>query len=125
MFLKHGLTPLSTAIFIAIVCLIPGSGIPDAPFSGMDKLLHAFMFAVLAFQTQTFFLKQYSVPFLRLSPVKACVLFCAFFGALIELLQGSFVQNRNADLLDLLADLLGTGAGLLVFRLIHGKFKHT
>ncbi|MBL0913591.1 MAG: VanZ family protein [Bacteroidia bacterium] len=125
MFIKHGLTPLSTAIFILIVCLIPGSGIPDAPFSGMDKLIHAFMFGVLAFQTLTFFRKQYSVPFLRLSSVKACVLFCTIFGALIELLQGSFVQNRSADLSDLLADILGTGCGLLVFGLIHGKFKHT
>lgn len=125
MFIKHGLTPFGTAVFIAVICLIPGSGIPDAPFSGMDKPVHAFLFAILAFQTLTFFLKQYSVTFLRLSPVKACVLFCTFFGALIELLQGAFVQNRSADLTDLLADILGTGFGLLLFRLIHGKLTHT
>jgi len=124
MFFRHGFTTFCTAVCIALLCLSPGSGMPESPFWGMDKLVHAFLFMVLAFQMLTFFQKQYSLYIFRLIPVKATIIISIFYAALIELFQSSFVINREGDLFDLAADIIGLGLGLFAFRFIHGKLNY-
>lgn len=124
MFYRHGFTAFCTAVCIGILCLTPGSGMPDGPFGGMDKLVHAFLFMVLSFQLLTFFQKQYSVFVLRFKAVKATVIISTFYGACIELFQTSFVVNRDGDLFDLIADVIGIAFGLLLFKIIHGKLNY-
>ena len=71
---------------------------------GWDKLQHAAALGVLAFIIFN------SLETYGYSAAKAGVLcFCAatLFGGLIELFQGLFTINRDADILDLAADGLG------------------
>ncbi len=124
MFWQHGILPFFWALGILILCLMPASDFPNSTINGMDKIVHAVLFCVLAFLMHTFFQRQYTVAFLRSKPMEATLSFCVFFGAFIELLQASFVVNRNGDLVDLLADIAGVGIGLLLFRWVHGKFVY-
>lgn len=124
MFFRHGFSTFCTLVCIGILCLLPGSGMPDSPFVGMDKFVHAFLFLVLAFQMLTFCQKQYSVTVLRLKPLQSTIVICVFYGALIELIQGSFVYNREADLIDLLFDMFGVALGFLLFYFIHKKLNY-
>jgi VanZ family protein len=41
---------------------------------------------------------------------------CLFYGILIEVIQELFVLSRGAEVLDVIADLLGASLGLLLFR---------
>jgi len=41
---------------------------------------------------------------------------CLIYGILIEVTQELYVSSRGAEVLDVIADLVGTGLGLLFFR---------
>ncbi|MBZ9964995.1 VanZ family protein [Mesorhizobium sp. BR1-1-2] len=68
-----------------------------------DKLNHASAFAVLAFLG--------SLGWPRHKP--ALIVFLAFVGAAIEVLQGTTAIGRDFDVLDWVADCVGMACGLL------------
>jgi len=74
---------------------------------GWDKLQHAAAFAVVTL------LAGWSFAPLGTRPLPGWFrgwLFAVFWGALIEVLQGTLTRTRTADWRDFLADLLGAGA---------------
>jgi VanZ family protein len=76
-------------------------------FAGGDKLLHALGFGCLVGWWGNVF----STWRARWRAALACLV----YGALVEVLQ-AFTPPRSADALDLLADAIGIGAGLLLLR---------
>ena len=53
---------------------------------------------------------------LSVQNAKLIVLFLtAFIGGLIEILQANFIKNRNGDISDFIADLIGSLLGLLIY----------
>lgn len=78
-------------------------------FSHQDKLLHATAYAVMAFFVVNYL--KYRCSTLKMTLLLSFV-FCAFYGASDEWHQ-SFVEGRQADSLDWLADCFG--AALLLF----------
>jgi len=106
-YLDIPLTLIVTTV-LTVVMLWPINQPLPAP-KGIDKLIHFFAFAALAFPlTRTG----------RVSIVKVFVGASAF-GGIIEVIQPSF--NRSADLNDWIADITGVifgiGCGLLYRRL--------
>ena len=92
---------------------IPGKSLPELPALHFDKVIHALIYAVLGGLSYLGF----PVTVSRRLGVLAAALLATLFGASDEFHQ-LFVAGRSADLLDLLADgvgsLLGAGSAALV-----------
>ena len=104
------------SVFISILFLLPTKEIPKLfdTFIPIDKLVHVVIFLVLTF-LWLFYVNSV------LNDIKPIVLFfilavCLFYGILIEVTQELYVSSRGADVLDVIADLLGSSLGLLFFR---------
>jgi len=96
--------------------LLPTKEIPKLfdTFIPIDKLVHLFIFLVLTFLWLLYVNN-------GLNDTKPIVLLfilvaCLFYGILIEVIQELFVLSRGAEVLDVIADLLGASLGLLLFR---------
>ncbi|MGY6411575.1 MAG: VanZ family protein [Alkalilacustris sp.] len=97
------------AVLIAILTLMPGDGVPDAP--GNDKLHHFVAFATLV------------MPVVAARP-KAVVWVAPaaiLFGGAIELIQ-PFV-GRSGEWADMLANTLGVGFGVGLGWVAHGVLR--
>lgn len=105
---------------IFIVCLLPGSSLPKDPFLEkihFDKIVH-FSVYILLFLLLIYGLKQ---NFLKKKRIYIASLICISQGIIIEFLQGStFVKGRSFELLDVVANVSGVIAGIL---LIYRKHK--
>jgi VanZ family protein len=95
--------------------LLPTKEIPKLfdTFIPIDKLVHVFIFLVLTF---LWLLYVNSV----LNDTKSILLLfilvaSLFYGILIEVIQELYVSSRGAEVLDVIADLLGASLGLLIF----------
>jgi len=104
------------SVLITIIFLVPIKEIPkllDFPIP-IDKLIHVFIFLVLTF---LWLLYVNSI----LNDTKPIVIFlilvlCLLYGIIIEVIQEFCVLLRGAEVLDVMADLLGAILGLLFFR---------
>ena len=111
---------------IMIVCGIPGSALPKNPIliiPHLDKFVHAFLYFPLAVILGAEFdlaKKKYLV---WAGPVFTLMII-AFYGGMIEILQGTLFVNRSADIFDFLSDVIGGLAGLAVYYLFLRPFFH-
>ena len=108
----------SSVVIIAIFVLsvVPFRSVPDvANFKNSDKLVHIFMYFVLAFTLYYDLIHRSSDVGKKQKQILWLTVFItAFYGGLIEIIQGSFFAPRSCDIRDWAADLIGIAAGLLV-----------
>ncbi len=104
------------SVFITIIFLIPTNEMPELSnfLIPIDKIIHVFIFMAL-----TFLWLSYVNSFLN--NTKPIVLFfimvvCLLYGILIEVIQEFYVLSREAEVFDVIADLIGVSLGLLFFR---------
>lgn len=95
-----------SCIFITILSLLPGSYLPPQTFKIWDKAQHAGAFLLLSLMA------------LHVFPKRTDTVVCGLllYGAAIEVAQ-SATGWRYGDWQDLLADVVGIGAGFAVWRL--------
>lgn len=102
--------PVAVALAILGASLVPGSASGAAGGAvgpvGVDKLLHAGGYAVLAFATL------FALQARSLRTALLVVLLVTAFGGAVELLQ-SPVPGRHLSALDLVADAVGAALGAL------------
>jgi len=118
MFFKSLLPALLWALFILIICGVPGHRIPRVDFLDWlkpDKLVHLFVFGVLCFLMIRGLTKSATVEFLHSHPRLWSVLISIAYGALIEVLQATVFIDRSGDVRDALADAIGALIGMWVF----------
>jgi VanZ family protein len=92
------------------------SGIPPFPWlvkPGVDKLIHAILFAVEA-SLLAFVFGKTERPKLWL-PILA---WCFILGGGLEVVQHIWIESRAGDVLDLLADMVGGVLGLATVRFL-------
>lgn len=103
------------SVFITIIFLLPTNEIPKLfdTFIPIDKLVHVFIFLVLTFLWLLYVnsVLNDTKPILLLFILVASL----FYGILIEVIQELYVSSRGAEVLDVIADLLGASLGLLFF----------
>ena len=124
MFFKYNLFAISWALFILVLTTLPGEDLPDLSFWSLltfDKAAHGFVFAVLVFQLIIGFIKQYQFRQLRYKAVSIAFLIGIFYGAVTELLQEFIFTGREADIMDFVANFIGSLIGVVAFRIIYGK----
>jgi VanZ family protein len=99
---------------ITVLSLLPGNEIPHRGLFGipnLDKAAHMGMYAILGFILVWSFKEK------KWSKYILAVLFCLFYGGIMEILQANIAVNRSGNWDDWLADFIGAVAGLLVFRI--------
>ncbi|GEL18546.1 VanZ family protein [Pseudonocardia asaccharolytica] len=93
------------AVLVSLfVLFLPASGVPSG-FPGSDKLVHVAVFGALAFTGR-----------LAVVPLPGLVAGLAGYAIASEVLQGTLLIGRSAEVLDVLADGIGIAVGLLLAR---------
>jgi VanZ family protein len=119
MFFRNVLPALLWALFIAILCGIPGRDIPHSSFLELlafDKWVHATVFFILVYLLLRAFRKEGSPEFLKRHAVFIALLVSIFYGGILEILQEAVFSERSADLYDFIANSFGAVAAPLYVR---------
>ena len=99
---------------ILVLCLIPGRDLPQwkwADLLSVDKLAHATLFAVLVILTVLGLRRQTSSTAMRTRAILTALLFAIPYGGALEIMQGTLLTDRYADLNDFIANTVGCGLG--------------
>lgn len=103
--------PVLWAVCIAVMSLIPPSDIPVKSFPFQDKIGHLVVYALLAWLTMWSF----SRAALRVKPA-ILVLSIMVYGLIMEILQYKFFPYRSFEILDIVANIIGSFGGYLIFK---------
>jgi len=101
-------------ILIIVASLMPKSSMGDSglfeiPF--LDKIVHIFLYAIFVYLwSRNLFSKVDKVKAARLAFYSSIV-----FGVVMEVLQKSLGGGRNFDVLDIIANIIGSIIGLIAF----------
>ncbi|HLU93343.1 MAG TPA: VanZ family protein [Membranihabitans sp.] len=82
-------------------------------FPHLDKIVHAIMYGILSL-TMLKFLQKTNVR----QPVIYVIIFCVALGAGIEFLQSSKIINRDFEIADIIANIIGTFTGILITKFL-------
>jgi VanZ family protein len=95
------------AVLVSLyVLFVPSEGVPAAP-AGVDKLVHLALFALLGATGR----------WARIPPLPL-VLGLAGYAVLSEVLQGLLPIDRDAEILDAVADCVGVSVGVALHALV-------
>jgi len=118
MFLRRTWPAFSWALFILIICGVPGRDIPKLSFLEWlqpDKIVHLGVYAVLCFLFIKGFSAQDQYHSLKISARLWSVIICVLYGCLIEVLQSYVFIERSGDVRDAIANSIGTLIGLWIY----------
>lgn len=106
-------------ILIVLLSLLPTSDLPDVPmFSGEDKWIHMCMYLGLGFVT-SWSLDRQGKPML---PLYILLIGLFMWGVLMEVLQRLMSNGRGMEITDMLANLAGAIAGLIIYKYMSRKW---
>lgn len=113
--IKYQVPTAIWTFIILVLTLTPGRNVPRVPIEGLDKVVHFFLFGILAF----LFLRG---SFQESQKEKSKKIFLSFLtplalGIIIEFCQ-NYVPGRSFSMMDILANTLGILAGITTFLLI-------
>jgi VanZ family protein len=124
MFFRHNILGLCWLALIFLLSCMPGKEFSQMqPFSGLDKIIHFYLYFQLSLLLIIGFKKQYSYPLLRYNSVKTALLFSLFYGVFMELLQGFIFMERSIELTDIIANIAGSFWGVFIFFIIYYKIN--
>ena len=106
-------------ILIVLLSLLPTSDFPDIPlFTGEDKGIHFCMYLGLGFVTSwSLDRKGKSMP-----PLYFLLAGLFMWGVLMEVLQRLMANGRGMEVLDMLANLAGAIAGLMIYKYMNRRW---
>lgn len=123
---KPNLPTILWALFIMILCGIPGRDIPHISFLeilGFDKWVHAGIFFVLALLAVRGFRLQEKSAALKKHALWLALAFCMLYGGLLEIMQGTLFEERSMDVYDFIANSFGAALAVLLYKTLSRKIK--
>lgn len=114
-FLYVALAVTAAIAFLSLIQL----GESSINVSHLDKLEHTIAYCTLGFTWMMGIKKSHHNLRVRYLVATACF----FYGIIIEVLQTTITSYRTASVLDVLANMVGIGIALLLFKLIFKKNK--
>ncbi len=113
-------------IIIFILLALPGNMLPNEShfaIPNLDKYVHIILFGSFVFFWSFYYsAKPGNNNSLRYSVVILIV--ACLYGTAMEYVQKYFIPNRDYDIYDIAADIVGAIAGFLFFRLTFSWFKN-
>lgn len=104
-------------LLIGVACLVSLSDVPKVPVYGKDKTVHSFFYFVFSILWFLFLTKE--IPRLTFAQKALIVIGSSFlYGGIIEICQEQFTDAREADFLDVIANVSGSVLGILVLYFI-------
>lgn len=107
------------ALLIFILCTIPGKDIPHVSFLELlqfDKLVHAALFFILVLLLIRGLKTQINFTTLSRNSMIIASSVSIIYGGLLEVIQGSFFEGRNADIYDFIANTFGCAIALFLYK---------
>ncbi len=108
-------------IILLVATSLPAPDLPDV--WGSDKIKHYLAYGVLAFLLNLTFLVQEKKKLTVQKAFLVTIITCSVYGALDEIHQ-IFIPGRSAELLDLLADVIGAVTGAIIVLYIARKSSY-
>ena len=105
--------------------LFPVSGVDPSSWLSkchLDKIVHAFAFALLSLSMSVAFTKLHLFPYKIPVLMLIILVSCTGFGTILEIIQGKLIVGRTADFLDIVADCVGSALAFVAFRGVYGVF---
>lgn len=121
MFLKYNYQGLLWALFILVLCGLPGDQFEQSKLVNADIAIHIFLYAVLFFLLSVGFVKQSAYRILKEHTLRKVFLITVVYGILVEFLQGTVFIGRSIELSDMVFNGVGAMIGMLVFMSIYGR----
>jgi VanZ family protein len=121
MLFRHFTFSFAWAMLILLLSFVPGGELPDLSFWTLltfDKMMHIFMYGILAFRTMMGASKQQTIWWMRHFSGLFTIAVVTVFGASIELVQEFLIADRYGDWVDVLANTIGMLGGIYVFRVV-------
>ncbi|MBK8845734.1 MAG: VanZ family protein [Bacteroidetes bacterium] len=112
-------TTLLWAMLILVLCLMPGKELPKIwwlELLSFDKVVHAAVFAILTI----LFIRNLEVlnpthPIFK-NRILTAIAISSCYGGALEVMQGTLIEGRSADIYDFVFDALGCFLGVWVAR---------
>ncbi len=117
----HLLPAIVWTIVIFFIIAIPGSSIPESPLfliPHFDKIIHAAIYLLLGLLLTYGFAKQRDKKFFNRNKYTLAIVFCVLYGILTELIQHFYISGRSGELADVIANISGSLAGVLLYYLM-------
>jgi VanZ family protein len=116
---------IAWATVIFILCTLPVERVPKVEFKFSDKIAHFGVFFIQSVLLSLLFnFQAHKKTYIQIILFSTLMIFV--YGGLIEILQQNFF-NRNGDVYDLIADVIGGFAGAMFFptfiRIFNFAFK--
>ena|SRR5690606_11210476 len=112
--------PVVWSVSIFILLIIPGKNFPEGPnIPLLDKVIHAFLFGV-----QVFLWCRYTTYYnirSRLWIFLLIFLVSCIYGIGMEYVQKYWVTNRGFEINDMVADIIGSFCGWMIYRFFFSK----
>lgn len=113
---KYFISSIIWALIIAFLCLESSAGLPKVKVFGIDKIVHCGFHFVLTGLLFTFFWNNNFIKNNN-SFLKKAFLISLIYGILIEVAQQLFTTTRQADVLDVLANVTGAILAILSIKM--------
>lgn len=121
MFWRYNYLGILWAIFILVLCGLPGDQFAKSKLEHADSVIHLFLFGVLFFLLSVGFIKQTTYRQLRSHTLRKVFIITVAYGVIVELLQATIFVGRSIELSDMLFNALGAFIGMMVFMSIYGR----
>ena len=108
-------------IIILVICSIPGDNIPSTSILDklyLDKVVHAFIYFVFFTLLKSDLIKDKR----KFTTIFAFA-FCVIYGIFIEILQGSFLTGRSAEINDVYANISGVIIAVISYKMLSNKLS--
>lgn len=120
---KHFIAAFAWTVFITVLCLVNSSSLDSIDvieLSGKDKIAHASFYFVFTIAWYLFFKSRYG----NSTKIRISVFFLGVvYGGLIEIVQYLFTSERSADIMDALANAVGSAFAIACIWL-YSKIKN-
>lgn len=122
--LSHRFPAIIWTLIIFILLALPGKMLPNEQHFSipqLDKLVHIVLFGSFVFLWSFYFSTKNPKANLQGRYMRITIIAC-LYGIAMELVQKYFIPNRDFDIYDIAADIVGAFGGYIVIRMVVRKW---
>ena len=119
MFWRYNWPAFAWAIFVLLLCGLPGDDFPELTFLEWlkpDKIAHLVLFGVQCYLLIKGFSSQNIFQLLNKNAIILAFLISISYGGIVEILQNYVFIHRSGDIRDAVANAIGAFIGLWIYK---------